>query len=67
MVPDMMVHKYDTLVGEGGGGKGKKVFIIGVLEKNPKPTEDKYGMDTLSMVTSIVERTCFGVVNPLVS
>ena len=65
MVPDVMVHKFNTSVGEGGGGKEKKVSIIGVLENKPGPTRDQYGIDTLSMVVSIVRRTCFVVVGPL--
>ena len=38
MVPYVMVHKSYTSFGEGGGGKDKKVPIIGVLTKNTGPT-----------------------------
>ena len=61
MLPDVIMHKYNILVGEGGGGKDKKVSIIRVLGNNPRPTVDKDGMDTLSMVVSIVGRTCSDV------
>ena len=65
MVPDMMVHKYETLVDEGGGGKDKKVFIIGLLANKTKTTTNKDGMETLSMVVSIVRRMCADVADPL--
>ena len=65
MVPNVMVHKSDTSVGKGGGGKHKKVSIIGVFENKPRPTKDKYGMGTLLMLVSIVRRTCSSVSNPL--
>ena len=54
MVPDVMVHKYDTLVNEGGGGKDKKVSVIGVLENKPKPTTDKDGMDMVLIDMEVV-------------
>ena len=62
MLQDVIVHKYDISVNEGGGGKDKKVSIIGELENNIGPRTDMEGMDTLSMVVSIVGSTCFGVV-----
>ena len=65
MVPDMMVHKSDTSVDKGGGGEEKKVSVTGMLANKPEPTIDKDGMDTLSMVVSIVRRTCSDVVSPL--
>ena len=64
MVLDVMVHKYDTLVNEGGGGKDKKVSVIGVLENKPETTKDNDGIDTLSMVVSTLGSTCSGVVGP---
>ena len=64
-LPDMIVHKFDISVGEGGGGTDKKVSIKGVLENNPGSMEYMESMDTLLMVVSIVGRTCFGVVGPL--
>ena len=67
MVSDVIVHKYDTSFGEGGGGKVKKVSSIRVFAKNLGPTIDKDGMDTLSMVLSIVGRTCSDVVGPFES
>ena len=54
MVLDVIVHKYDTLVNEGGGGKDKKVFVIGVLVNRPRTTTYKDGMEMLSMVVSVV-------------
>ena len=60
-----MGHKSDTLVGIGGGGKDKKVAVIGVLVNKLGPTIDKYGMDMLLMVVSIIKRTCFEVDDPL--
>ena len=53
-----VVHKYDISFGEGGGCKDKRVSVIGALENKPEPMTDKDGMDTLSMVVSIVGRTC---------
>ena len=64
MVPDVMVHKSDISVGEGGGGKDKKVSIKRALENNSGPMTDMDGMDTLSMVVSIVGRTCSSVSSP---
>ena len=64
MVTDVIVHKSDMLVTVSGGGKDKKVFMIGVLEKNLGPTTDKDGMDALPMELSIVGRTCSSVVGP---
>ena len=65
MFLDVRVHKYETLVNVGGGGKDKKVSIMGVLEKITRPTTDRDGMDTLSMVELIVGRMCSGVASPL--
>ena len=65
MVPDVIVHKFDTSIGVGEGGKDKKVFVIGVLASRLEPTVDKDGMDMFLMVVSIVRRTCFSVVSPL--
>ena len=64
MVLDVIVHKYDTSIGVGGGGKEKKVSFIGVLENKTEPTIDKDGMDMLSMVVSIVGMICSNVVGP---
>ena len=64
MVPDVIVKKYDMSVGEGGGGKDKKVSVIGVLENKPETTKDNDGIDTLSMVVSTLGSTCSGVVGP---
>ena len=54
MLPDVIVHRSNISFGEGGGGKDKKVFIIGALENKPEPMKDREGMDTLLMVVSIV-------------
>ena len=64
MILDVIVHKYDISFGEGGGGKDKKVSGIGVLVNKSVPSEDRDGMDTLSMVVLIVGRTCSGVAIP---
>ena len=61
MLPDVIVHKSNMSVSKGGGGKEKKVFIIGALESKPRPKADGDVMDTLSMVVSIVGRKCSGV------
>ena len=60
----MIVHKSDISVGEGGVGKEKKVFVIGELEKNSEKTTYRDGMDTMSMVVSIVGRMYPGVADP---
>ena len=60
-----MVHKYDMLSIEGGGGKDKKVLIKGVLVNMLGPMTDREGMDTLSMVVLMIGRTCSGVAGPL--
>ena len=65
MLLDVIVHKYETSVDVGGGGKDKKVSIMGVLEKSTGPAIDRDGMDTLSMAELIVIRTYSGVVDPL--
>ena len=67
MLPDVIVHKYNILVGEGGGGMEKNVSFIGALENNPRLATDMEGMDTSSMVVSIVGRMCFGVADTFVS
>ena len=59
------MHKFDMSVGEGGGGKDKKVSVNRVLENKPGTTTYREGMETLSMVVSIVGRTCSSVVNHL--
>ena len=64
MLPDVRVHKSDISDNEGGGGKDKKVFIIGALENKPEPMTYMDGIDTISMVVSIVGRTCFDVAGP---
>ena len=64
MVLDERVHKYVVSVGVDEGGKDGKVVIIGVSTNNPGPTTDKEGMDTMSMVISMVRMTCLGVVDP---
>ena len=61
IVLDMMVHKSDTSVDKGRGGKEKKVFVIGLLEKNPKTKVGQDGIDMLSMAVPILRRMCFGV------
>ena len=61
---NVIVHKSDISIDEGGDGKDKKVSFIGVLANKPRPTVDRDGMDMLSMVVSIVGRTCFGVLDP---
>ena len=60
MVPDVIVHKFNTSIGVGGGRKDKKVSIIGVFVNKLKPTTDKEGMDAFSMVG----RMCSGVAIP---
>ena len=65
MLPDVIVHKYDISVDIGGGRKEKKGFVIGALKNKLGPASDRDGMETLLMVVLIVERTCFGVANPL--
>ena len=67
MVPDVIVHKSNMSVDIGGGGKDKKVSVIGVLENKPEPTIDKEGMDVMSMEVSMVGRTCSSVFGPFVS
>ena len=64
MLLEVIVHRSGILVDEGGGGKDKKVSIIGALENNPMPMKENDGMDTLSMVVSIRGRTCSGVPDP---
>ena len=64
MVPDIMVQKYDTSVGEGGGGKDKKVPIIGVLTKNTGPTTNNDEIYALSMAVSTLRRACYDVSVP---
>ena len=61
MVPNMMVHKSNMSVSEGGGGKDKKVSVIEVLSNKPMPIIDKYGMDTFL----IVGRMCSNVTSHL--
>ena len=51
-----MVQKSDMIVIEGGGGRDKKVSIKGALVNRPGPTVDRKGMDTLSMVVSMIGR-----------
>ena len=64
MLLDVIVHKSNMPVREGGGGRDKKVSIKGVLVKRPDPMTYKEGMDTLSMVVLIIGRTCSRVVGP---
>ena len=64
MVPNVIVHKSDTSVGEGGGGKDKKVPIIGVLTKNTGPTTNNDEIDALSMAVSTLRRACYYVSVP---
>ena len=64
MLPDVTVHKSNIFVNEGGGGKEKKVFVIGALENKLGLSFDKVVMDTFSIVVSIVKRTCSRVVGP---
>ena len=64
MIPDFIVQKYDISVNEGGGGKNKKVSIIGMLENKLVPTIDRDVMETFSMVVLIVGRTHFSVAGP---
>ena len=54
MVLDVIVHKSVVLLSVGGGGKDGKVSTMGVLRNNTEPTTDKEGIDTLSMVVSMV-------------
>ena len=65
MLLDVIAQKYDMLVIKGGGRSDIKVSIKGALVNRPRPMTDREGMDTLSMMVSIVGRTCFGVVYPL--
>ena len=65
MVLDAIVHKSNILVSEGGGGKDKKVSVIGVLAIRLETIVDKDGMDTVSMVELIVRRMCYGVADSL--
>ena len=65
MVPDVIVHKFDTSISGSGGGKDKKASVIEVLENNPMTTANKGGIDALSMAILTAGKTCFGVANPL--
>ena len=65
MLLEVLVNKYDMSVGEGGGGRDKKVSIKGVLVKIPGPMKNREGMDTMSMVVLIIGRTCSGLAGPL--
>ena len=60
----MMVQKSDILSVEGGGDRDKKVLVKGVLVNRYEPMSDREGMDALSMVESMVGRTCSRVVGP---
>ena len=64
MVLDVIVHKFVVSVRKGRGGKYGKVSPIGVLENSPRPTIDMEGMDTLSMVVSMVGMTCSDEAGP---
>ena len=61
------MHKSNISAIEGGGGRYKKVSVKGASINKPRPTKNMKGMDTLSMVVSMVGRTCSRVANPLVS
>ena len=52
-----MVHKFDMPVIEGVGGRDKKVSVKGALVNKHGLMKNREGMDTLSMVVSIVWRT----------
>ena len=61
MVLDEIKHKLVVSVGTVGGGRDGKVSAISTSTNNPSPTTDKDGIDTLSMVVSMVGMTCSGV------
>ena len=63
-IPDVIVHKSDTSVSEGRGGKDKKVSIIEVLENKTRAIIDNDGIDAFSMEVSTMGRTCSIVVDP---
>ena len=50
MLPNVIVHKYDISVAEGGGGEEKNVSINGALENKLRPTTYREGMEIHSMV-----------------
>ena len=58
MLLDVIVHKFDMSVVEGGGGRDKKVSIKEALVNRNEPMVDRKGMDTLLMVVLIIGRTC---------
>ena len=64
MVLDEIINKSTMSVGTVGGGRDRKVSTIGDSKNNIGPTTDKDGMDTLSMVVSMVKMTSFGVASP---
>ena len=59
------MYKYDMSADKVGSRREKKVSIKGVLVKRPEPTTYREGMDMLSMVVSIIGRTCFAMVSHL--
>ena len=67
MVLDERVQKYIVSFSVDGGGKDMKVVVIGISANNTGPTEDKEGMNMLSMVISMVGMTCSSVASPCVS
>ena len=67
MLLNVIVHKSNTSIGGGGGGKYRRVSVIGVLEKNIGSIVDKDGMVALSMEILIVGKTCSIVVGPFES
>ena len=64
MLLDEIVHNSTMSVSMGGGNRDGKVSAIGTSTKNTSPIVDNDGMDTLSMVVSMVGMTCFDVANP---
>ena len=50
MLPDVVVHKSEIVVIQGGGGRDKKVFVKGSLVNRTGLMEDMEGMEMLSKV-----------------
>ena len=65
MLPDVIVHKSNMSVDDGGGGKDKKVSVNGASKNKSRLTIDREGMETLLRVVLTVGRKCSGMVGIL--